>query len=76
MRGAGWDPRGLLAFMMTLRQRSGRDPSAVEVFFSTHPSPADRITALRALLLHSPTSGRRDSPAFQTMRTELSRRRP
>ena len=49
MQRAGWDPRGLLDFMETLRRRSGRDPSAVEVFFSTHPSPAERVTELRAL---------------------------
>jgi predicted Zn-dependent protease len=73
MRLAGWDPRGLLAFLTTLRQRSGRDPSAVEVFFSTHPSPADRIATLRALLTHTKVDGRRDSPAFHTMRKELSK---
>ena len=53
MQRAGWDPHGLLDFMETLRRQSGRDPSAVEVFFSTHPSPAERIADLRALLAES-----------------------
>ena len=76
MQRAGWDPRGLLDFMETLRRRSGRDPSAVEVFFSTHPSPAERVTELRALLAKSPHHGRRDSNAFHTMHNALSRLPP
>jgi predicted Zn-dependent protease len=76
MRRAGWDPHGLLDFMETLRRQSGRDPSAVEVFFSTHPSPAERIADLRALLAESSSRGRRDSPAFHTMHSALARLPP
>ena len=50
LRRAGWNPRGLLTFLETLRQRSGRDPSSVEVFLSTHPSLTERIADLRAML--------------------------
>jgi predicted Zn-dependent protease len=76
MQRAGWDPHGLLEFMETLRRQSGRDPSAVEVFFSTHPSPAERIADLRALLAKSPSRGQRDSRAFHTMHSALARLPP
>jgi predicted Zn-dependent protease len=49
MRKAGWDPRGLVGFLEVLRVAARRDPSSVEVFFSTHPAPEERIAALRAI---------------------------
>lgn len=48
MARSGWDPRGLIGFLEIARRVQGRDPGAVEVFLSTHPSPADRIADLRA----------------------------
>jgi len=47
MTRAGWDPRGMIELFETLRREAARDPGAVEVFFSTHPSPQDRIASLR-----------------------------
>jgi predicted Zn-dependent protease len=73
MRRAGWDNRGMLEFMEVLRERQGRDPSGVEVFLSTHPAPAGRISELS----HGVRSGgRRDSARFQQMRRRLSRSGP
>jgi predicted Zn-dependent protease len=72
LRRAGWDPRGLLEFLEILRERAGRDPSSVEVFLSTHPSPAERVQQLRAQLSRK-AGGRRDSAAFQRVRTALAK---
>lgn len=41
-----WDPRGLIAFFDTLSEMYGRDPSAIETFFSSHPPPGDRAEYL------------------------------
>lgn len=73
MRRAGWDNRGMLEFMQVLRARQGRDPSAVEVFLSTHPAPASRVTELRSVVR---AGGRRDSRRFHQMRERLARARP
>jgi len=73
MRRAGWDNRGMLEFMQILRDRQGRSPSHVEVFLSTHPAPASRVTALRQVVR---AGGRRDSPRFQETRARLSRMAP
>ncbi len=75
-RRAGWDARGMLEFMQTLRARAGHDPGSVEVFLSTHPSPADRIERLRAQLKVVRPGGRRDSAEFQRIRTTLARMPP
>ena len=72
MQRAGWNPRGLLEFMQTLRDRQGRDPSSVEVFLSSHPSPAERVQQLRTQVQRAKT-GTRDSAAFQKVRASLAK---
>ncbi len=72
MRRAGWDPHGMLEFMETLRRRAGHDPSSVEIFLSTHPSPSDRVDRLRTELRGVPRTGRRDSSQFHTTLTALA----
>jgi len=47
MRRAGWDGRGMVELFDILRRESARDPGSVEVFFSSHPSPQDRMAQLR-----------------------------
>ena len=76
MQRAGWDPRGMLEFMQILRQHAGRDPSSVEVFLSTHPSPQDRVDRLRAQLRRARAGGRRDSAQFQGVLATLARMAP
>jgi predicted Zn-dependent protease len=76
MQRAGYDPQGLLEFLQTLRRRSGRDPSSVEVFLSTHPSPAERVDQLRAQLRSAPRAGRRDSQRFHDTLTALKKLGP
>src|SRR5437899_1398843 len=73
VRRAGWDPRGMLEFMQILREQEGRDPGSVEVFLSTHPSPAERVAQLRAELTAAPSGGRRDSAMFHRVRATLEK---
>lgn len=72
MRRAGWDPRGMIEFMETIRREQGRDPHRVEVFLSSHPAPAERASRLRGEL-SGKGGGRRDSAEFQSVRARLSR---
>jgi predicted Zn-dependent protease len=73
LRRAGWNPRGMLEFMQILREQAGRDPGSVEVFLSSHPSPAERVEQLRTQLSRMKPAGRRDSAAFQRVRTALGK---
>lgn len=70
MSRAGWDGRGMVEMLEILQQASGRDPSVVESFFSTHPSPQTRIKELSAIVAGRRT-GTRDSREFQVMKKRL-----
>ena len=48
MSRAGYDPMEMANFFAFMRQESGRDPSRVAVFLSSHPSAADRETHIRS----------------------------
>ncbi|HXH07542.1 MAG TPA: M48 family metallopeptidase [Vicinamibacterales bacterium] len=74
MRRAGWDPRGMIEFLQVIRDQQGRDPSRVEVFLSTHPSPADRIRDLERSVGRG--GGRRDSARFREIQRRLARLPP
>jgi predicted Zn-dependent protease len=67
---AGWDGRGMIELFELLRREGNRNPRLVETFFSSHPSPGDRIAALQAQVRRS-SAGRRDTPAFQRIRAKL-----
>jgi predicted Zn-dependent protease len=71
MRRAGWDPRGMAEFVETLRRQQGRNPGSVEVFLSSHPAPAERVSALRKLP-GTRAAGRRDSPEFQRVKRRVA----
>ena len=73
MRRAGWDARGMLEFMETLRRQQGRDPGSVEVFLSSHPAPAERAALLRKSVR---AGGRRDSQAFQRVKSRVQKLPP
>jgi predicted Zn-dependent protease len=66
----------MLEFMQTLRVHAGRDPGSVEVFLSTHPSPADRVERLRAQLRRVRAGGRHDSAEFDRIHATLARMAP
>jgi predicted Zn-dependent protease len=67
---AGWDARGMVELFEMLRREGKRDPSQVEMFFSSHPSPQDRIRQLQADVAKR-GSGRRDSARFQGIKARL-----
>ena len=54
LRRAGWDGRGMVELFEILRRESARDPGSVEIFFSSHPSPQDRIERLQADVERAP----------------------
>jgi predicted Zn-dependent protease len=70
MRRAGWDGRGMVEMFEILAKEAGRNPTAVEAFFSTHPSPQERIAELSAVVAGHRT-GRRDSREFQVIKSRL-----
>jgi predicted Zn-dependent protease len=72
---AGWDARGMVELFEILRQEQKRDPNRVETFFSTHPSPQDRITRLHQDVAKR-RGGRRDHPQFQSVKARLQRMPP
>ena len=79
---AGWDGRGMVELFEMLRHEQKRDPGRVEMFFSTHPSPQDRILRLQSDVARrrgaspAPRAGRRDSPQFQSVKSRLLRMPP
>ena len=72
LRRGGWDGRGMTELFETLRREQGRNPASVEVFFSSHPAPQDRLQALRAEASKA-RGGTRDSAKFQAIRKKLQR---
>jgi beta-barrel assembly-enhancing protease len=48
MAEAGYDARELASFFELLQNQRRRNPSAVENFLSSHPSPADRVQRVSA----------------------------
>jgi predicted Zn-dependent protease len=68
---AGWDPRGLVSFMQVLRREQGRDPGAVEVILSTHPSPEGRMERLQQEV-RKLRPGNRSSGRFQEVKRRLT----
>jgi predicted Zn-dependent protease len=70
MSRAGWDGRGMVEMFEILQKESGRNRTSVEAFFSTHPSPQQRIKELSAVVATHRT-GRRDSRAFHVMKKRV-----
>jgi predicted Zn-dependent protease len=69
---AGWDGRGMIELLEILGRQRRRDPGAVEVFLSTHPSPQERIRELQAAVA-ARHGGRRDSAQFTAIKARLTR---
>ena len=72
MTRAGWDARGMIELFDLLRREEGRNPGAVASFFSSHPSPQERINDLRAGV-GKHRGGRRDTTRFQEIKRRLLR---
>jgi beta-barrel assembly-enhancing protease len=72
---AGWDGRGMVELFEILRKEAQRDPGSVEIFFSSHPPPQERINELRAEAIRR-AKGKRDSPEFQAIRARVLKMSP
>ena len=70
LRRAGWDARGMSELFEVLRREQGRNPAAVEAFFSSHPAPQDRLKLLQADVARS-KGGVRDTQQFRSIRARL-----
>jgi predicted Zn-dependent protease len=70
MTKAGWDPRGMIELFDVLQREGKRNPGEVEVFLSTHPSPADRIAQLKTATTRS-RGGIRDTAEFRAVRARV-----
>ena len=75
LRRAGWNGRGMVELFEILQREARRNPGSVEVFFSSHPSPEDRIARLRAGVTRG-AGGTRDTPQFQSIKSRLQRMAP
>jgi predicted Zn-dependent protease len=74
LRRAGWDGRGMVELFEILQREAKRNPGSVEVFFSSHPPPQDRIARLQAEAGRG--GGTRDTPQFQAVKARLQRMAP
>jgi beta-barrel assembly-enhancing protease len=70
MSRAGWDGRGMVEMFEILKKEAGRDPTSVDAFFASHPSPQDRIKDVTAAV-SAHRKGRRDSREFQVIKARL-----
>ena len=70
MTRAGWDARGMIELFEVLRREAKRDPSGVDVFLSSHPSPQNRIAQLQAATAHS-HGGTRDTKEFRAVKAHV-----
>lgn len=72
---AGIDPEGLPSFFQKLLDLQRQQPTAVEQFFSTHPTDQSRVTATRAqiaaLALRADHPLRKDSPEFHAIQERV-----
>lgn len=75
MARAGWDPHGMIDVLETIREQEKRDPTSVEVFFSNHPAPKDRIARLAAVV-PGKRAGKKDSAEFHSIRARLRKLPP
>ncbi|GAK49215.1 peptidase lipoprotein, M48 family [Candidatus Moduliflexus flocculans] len=73
---AGYDPIALAHFFDKLRQE--HDPSSIETFLSTHPSPGERMNNVQALIATFPPnpSAMTDTAQFQEVKSIVSGKAP
>ncbi len=50
MANAGYNPNGAVSLMKKFQEMEGRDPTKLEVFFSTHPSSKARVDAMQKII--------------------------
>ena len=70
MRDAGWDGRGMLELLELLQREAKDNPSSVQIFFSSHPAPQDRVEGLRDAVA-GVQGGTSDTTEFQSIKARL-----
>jgi predicted Zn-dependent protease len=74
-RRVGIDPEGLPSFFQKLLDMQKQSPTAVEAFFSTHPTDESRVAATRRQIASlPPVTGaplRRDTPEFHAIQQRV-----
>jgi Zn-dependent protease with chaperone function len=76
MAKAGYDPVAMATFFELLKTEQGRNPSKLERFFSSHPSPADREARIRQYASTVGSGRTQVVGGFETMQTGLRRLSP
>jgi beta-barrel assembly-enhancing protease len=75
MVAAGYDPNGLTTMFQKLLEESRRSPTAVEQWFSTHPTTQERVANAQRLVSQIPAAQRsrltRDTNAFQSFKSRM-----
>ena len=71
MARAGYDPVAMATMFEQLRAEQGRNPSKLETFFSSHPSPANREARIRQLAASLGGGRTQVVGGFDGMRTTL-----
>ncbi len=71
---AGYDPMAMADFFEKLREQSGKDPSKLEQFFSSHPAPANRAQRIQEeIKLLEPVRPSAPVGGFLSLRSQLLR---
>ena len=72
---AGYNPEGMVTFFEKLEHIRKSEPSKLETFFSTHPSPSERVANVSHEIRAFPSKGnlKTDDPDFHTLKNRLSR---
>ena len=71
MRAAGYNPAAMADFFALMRAEQGRDPSKLEQFFSSHPSPVNREERIRQLAAATPGGSSQVVGGFSTVKSRL-----
>ncbi|MCA9751305.1 MAG: M48 family metalloprotease, partial [Gemmatimonadetes bacterium] len=71
----GLDPNGLATFFDKLvEMRGGTSSGKLEQFFSTHPDPGARASAVREIIATLPPKAlRKDSPRFHEVKARVTK---
>jgi predicted Zn-dependent protease len=77
---AGIDPEGLPSFFQKLLEIQKQQPTAVEQFFSTHPTDQSRVAATRAQIaalgVRPDQQVRKDGPEFHAIQDRVRKLPP
>jgi Zn-dependent protease with chaperone function len=73
MAKAGYDARAMASFFERLKAEQARNPSKLEQFFSSHPSPANRETRIRQQAASLGSGSTQVVGNFATLQADLRR---